>query len=121
VHNHGGSPGKRLGVKKFSGMFGTVLTISSNYPSLPQISTLSRETSSSDNAAQYSIQDSMYVFCSLGPYIIPLSFVTGQNGSRPYIICRSAGVRSFLQGKVDAWRKKIRGGCTQPRGGVAPR
>ena len=25
VHNHGGSPGKRLGVKKFSGSFGIVL------------------------------------------------------------------------------------------------
>jgi hypothetical protein len=30
VHNHGGSPGKRLGVKKFSGWFRIVLTTASN-------------------------------------------------------------------------------------------
>ena len=81
MHNHGGSPGKRLGVKKFSGSFGIVLTTTSNCPPPPQISTLYPETSSSDNAAQYSIQDSMYVFRSLGSYIIPIVFVIGQNGS----------------------------------------
>lgn len=65
VSNHGGSPGKRLGVKKFSGASGHFRVRPSKLShAYPQINSSFRATSSSANEASNFTAGSMYVVSS---------------------------------------------------------
>ena len=60
VRNHGGSPGKRLGVKKFSGMFLSCSHMTTVICLQTQMNTLSQGISSSANVDPNSTQVNMY-------------------------------------------------------------
>lgn len=97
VHNHGGSPGKRLGVKKFSGWFVIVLSqqipIDLHYhrsvchPWKHHRQTTGHTISSRTTCTSYSFTFFIH---------LPIVFLTGKNGSRPYNICHSTGLCSLL-------------------------
>jgi len=105
VRNHGGSPGKRLGVKKFSGAF----------PSLPHKvleltaiiidqyvihdNIIVRQRGTQFHPGQH-VRPSLRVISRCEPPSCLLFL--GGNGSRSYTVCDCTGIRPFLQDKVDA-------------------
>jgi hypothetical protein len=109
VRNHGGSPGKRLGLKKFSGTsFRLAYHTSSNAEYLSRSVCHPRQYHSAPagNAIPPRAECIQPPFPSIKSSHFTYLFL-GQNGSRPYYLRHHSWFRAILQAKVATKRPEV--------------
>jgi hypothetical protein len=107
VHNHGGSPGKRLGIKKFSGMFD--LSLSENRAFNSVLRPIRHPWQHHRPTTRDSIPPRSSCMFSISPSYFFFLTETGKDGTRSHDLRCRARICPLLQGKISQRPTEIRG------------